>query len=191
MTANAAQGTQPAAPSPSENGLGIAGFALSLIGLLSCGLLSPLGLIFSFTGMFRRPRGLAIAGLILSLVGCLWVVTLVAALGTSHFASFFAPLPTDLMMTQEAITRAEVRIEEFRAKHNALPDEKVGEDLIAGCRDRWNRWLRYERVGRDDFEIRSAGPDGRFDTPDDITPGPPGGPGRSWPKQTPPPFDLD
>lgn len=55
-----------------SNGLGTAGFVLSLISLFLC--LIPfvgwavwfLGFLFSFIGLFRRPRGLAIAGFILS-----------------------------------------------------------------------------------------------------------------------------
>jgi hypothetical protein len=174
MTANAAQGAQPVA-APSENGLGIAGFILSLIGLLSCGLLSPLGLVFSFAGMFKRPRGLAIAGLILGLVGCLWVVVTVVVIGLAAiFSCLSVAVPAHAraghVMTQAAITAAEARIEEFRAEHNGLPSEDEGQDLIAGAKDAWGRALRYERYGRDDFEVRSAGPDGRFDTPDDVTP---------------------
>lgn len=62
------------------NGLGIAGFILSLLGILLGWipllgwLIWLLGLIFSFIGVFRVPRGLAIAGLILSLLGLLIIV---------------------------------------------------------------------------------------------------------------------
>lgn len=62
-------------PQPSRtNGLGITGFILALVSLL-LGWIPVLGwivwflgLIFSFIGIFRRPRGLAIAGLILCLL---------------------------------------------------------------------------------------------------------------------------
>ena len=62
------------------NGLGIAGFILSLLGILLGWipllgwLIWLLGLIFSFIGVFRIPRGLAIAGLVLSLLGLLIIV---------------------------------------------------------------------------------------------------------------------
>ncbi len=182
MTANAAQSTQPVA-APSENGLGIAGFILSLVGLLSCGLLSPLGLIFSFAGMFRRPRGLAIAGLVLGLVGSIWVVVLVVVVGLGAiFACISVAAPAHAraqdVMTQAAMTAAVARIEEFRVEHNALPDQEEGQDLIAGSRDAWGRALRYERYSPEDYDVRSAGGDGRFDTPDDLTPRHPGAPER-------------
>lgn len=59
-----------ATPAPT-NGLGVAGFVISLIGLLTCGCISPLGAIFSFVGCFGQPKGLAIAGLIIGCVGSL------------------------------------------------------------------------------------------------------------------------
>jgi len=55
------------------NGLGVAGFVLSLVGLISCGLISPLAWILSAFGCLKQPRGLAIAGLIIATVGSLWI----------------------------------------------------------------------------------------------------------------------
>lgn len=55
-----------------SNGLGVAGFVLSLISLALFWVpylnffLPILGLIFSFIGVFRKPRGLSIAGLVIS-----------------------------------------------------------------------------------------------------------------------------
>jgi type II secretion system protein G len=57
-----------------SNGLGTAGFVISLIGFLTCGLLCPLGLLLSFFGILKPPRGLAIAGTILGGLGSLWLV---------------------------------------------------------------------------------------------------------------------
>lgn len=57
------------------NGMAVAGFVLALLGLLLCWvpvldwILWVLGVIFSFVGMFRTPRGFAIAGLIISFIG--------------------------------------------------------------------------------------------------------------------------
>ncbi|WP_026809151.1 hypothetical protein [Arenibacter latericius] len=58
-----------------SNGLGTAGFVLSIIALVAGCLpfvgwtVWFLGLLFSFIGVFKRPRGLAIAGLVISLIG--------------------------------------------------------------------------------------------------------------------------
>lgn len=71
------------------NGLGTAGFVLALIGLIFCWvpvidwILWLLGLIFSFIGVFKAPRGLAIAGLVISFIGIIILITLIAAVTTA------------------------------------------------------------------------------------------------------------
>ena len=68
-----------------SNGVGTAGFVLALIGLFLSWipilgwLIWFLGLILSFCGIFRTPKGLAIAGLVVSLID---FIVLVAVLGT-------------------------------------------------------------------------------------------------------------
>ncbi len=69
---------------PKSNGLGIAGFVLALLALLLCWIpvldwiLWVLGLVFSFIGVFKAPRGMAIAGLVISLIG---IIVLILVLG--------------------------------------------------------------------------------------------------------------
>lgn len=59
---------------PKSNGCGTAGFVFALLSLILCWIpvadvvLGILGLLFSFIGIFKSPRGLAITGLILSLL---------------------------------------------------------------------------------------------------------------------------
>lgn len=73
---------------PRTNGLGTAGFVLSLVGLCFCwifpvyAILTFLGFLFSFIGIFRAPRGLAIAGLVISLL----LPCLLSACGAAIFA---------------------------------------------------------------------------------------------------------
>jgi len=68
---------QPKKPS---NGLGKAGFVLALIALfigwipILGWVIWLIGFVFSFMGIFKKPRGLAIAGLILSVIGILLLV---------------------------------------------------------------------------------------------------------------------
>src|SRR5215217_6171663 len=59
---------------PPTNNMGLAGFITSLIGLVSCGVLSPIGLPLSPIGMIKPPRGFAIAGTILGLIGSIFLV---------------------------------------------------------------------------------------------------------------------
>jgi len=70
----------------SSNGIGTAGFVLSLISLFLGWipfigwLLWVLGVIFSFIGVFKKPRGLAIAGLIISFIGIILLIFVFASL---------------------------------------------------------------------------------------------------------------
>ena len=75
------------------NGLGTAGFILSLSGLVFCwipvldGILWVLGLIFSFCGVSKEPRGLAIAGLVIS-----FIVSIILAVLFAVFVGFIDEL---------------------------------------------------------------------------------------------------
>lgn len=60
-------------PPPAENGVGLAGFIVSLVGFLTCGCISPLGLFLSLIGACFAPRGFAIAGIVLGLIGSAWL----------------------------------------------------------------------------------------------------------------------
>ena len=67
-----------------SNGLGTAGFVLSLIAFFVCWIpvidfvVWFLGALFSFIGIFKKPRGLAIAGLVISFIG---IIILLAFFG--------------------------------------------------------------------------------------------------------------
>ena len=71
-------------PPPKENGLGIAGFIVSAIGIITCGVLSIFGVILSAIGLGKEPKGMAIAGLILGLIGLVELV----GFGFVMFAGF-------------------------------------------------------------------------------------------------------
>src|SRR5690348_9132833 len=51
------------------NGLGLAGFITSLVGIVTCGVIAPIGLVLSLFGLMKPPRGFAIAGTIIGLIG--------------------------------------------------------------------------------------------------------------------------
>lgn len=75
------------------NGLGTAGFVLSLIGLIFCWvpvvnfILWILGLILSAVGVFRKPKGLAIAGLCISFIDIIILISLVGLFAAAIAAS--------------------------------------------------------------------------------------------------------
>lgn len=86
---------QPYAPGQQKsNGIGTAGFVLSLVSMfigwvpLVGWLIWILAAVFSFIGLFRQPRGLATAGVIISLVLIPMLVTLLVALDAFTSAMF-------------------------------------------------------------------------------------------------------
>jgi len=165
-----------------SNTWGLVGFIVSLIGLLlTCGVLCPIGLILSVVGLGRRPRGLATAGLIIGIVGSvLLVVAVIVGFGTVAAHLGVGGAVARHARTQVALGMAGARIEEYRQKNDALPDETEAGELIGERKDAWGTPLRYERTD-DDYDVVSAGRDRKFDTPDDISlrhPGPM--PGRRW-----------
>ena len=74
-----------------KNGIGTAGFILAIIGLVFCWvpvldyILWFLGLLFSFIGVFKKPRGLSIAGLIISCIGIIIILAVIGAVAGSMF----------------------------------------------------------------------------------------------------------
>lgn len=69
-----------------SNGLGTAGFVFSILAFFVCWVpildfvIWFLGALFSFLGLFKRPRGLAIAGFILSFIGIIILITVFGSL---------------------------------------------------------------------------------------------------------------
>jgi hypothetical protein len=158
-------------PRPS-NGLGVAGFTLSLVGLLAtCGVLCPLGLLLSLFSLFRRPRGLAIAGTVIGLIGSIWVVGVLLLLTTARMTrAERAEHVRCVDVTQAAFAQGNQLIEIHRAEQGRLPDGVAGNKLLLELTDGWGGSIRYDlEDGDKTYLLRSAGPDGEFDTADDLT----------------------
>lgn len=72
--------------SSAGNSLGTAGFVLAVLAIVFSWLpfvnfiLWMLGLIFSFVGIFKQPRGLAVAGFVLSMMGIILICVLVCGI---------------------------------------------------------------------------------------------------------------
>jgi hypothetical protein len=68
------------------NGVGTAGFVLAIIAVflgwvpVLGWIVWLLGLILSFVGIFKEPKGLSIAGLVISLIGIILLLTVFGAL---------------------------------------------------------------------------------------------------------------
>ncbi|MDR1090313.1 MAG: hypothetical protein LBL79_04480 [Prevotella sp.] len=72
-----------------SNGIGTAGFVLAIIALFLSWvpvlgwILWILGLILSFVGVFRQPKGLSIAGLVISCIALIVLIIVVGAIATA------------------------------------------------------------------------------------------------------------
>jgi hypothetical protein len=151
------------------NGLGIAGFVLSILGVLTCGMLTVLSLPLSLIALAKRPRGFAIAGTVISLVG----VALFASIGWGAFKLYV--LGRDKITELQGIAKTQVEmqvvqndVERYRAENNnVLPDGIEGNKLAVVHKDGWGTALKYETI-EGGYIIRSAGPDKQFDTADDV-----------------------
>ncbi len=162
-----------AGPIPQRNTLGIVGFVFSLLGLATCGLIAPVGLLLSLLALFSRPRSFATAGVVIGGFGTLWL----GLLGAGMLASFTSLQPVvkqmsrdfqQLQVTLSAATAASHEITRARERDGGWPDQAAGQELVGRHIDAFGTPLRYTRVG-ELVLIVSAGADREFATPDDVS----------------------
>ena len=155
-----AGGTMPYAAggaAPQKNTVGLVGFILSLIGLLTCCafIFSIAGTIVSAVGLGKKPRGFAVAGLIIGIVGCI-LGALSLLLLIPAYQTFQGPLVGVMKVT------------EYASQNRALPDEAEFQRLISGTTlDGAN--FRYRKDSDRSATLLLPGFDGVFDTDDDIS----------------------
>ena len=177
----------PHAPGTETNGLAIAGFVCSLLGIFgSCGLLSPIGLILSLVAIGREPRGFAIAGVVIGALGtCFMIPVVIVAialpmlllsvliglgLGGTLTGIFGPEFSAKVEMAQIA-----GEIQTYQDDHTMLPitlDDLAIADVDLKT-DQWGHPYGYE-LGADgqSYRLFSVGPDGAAGTADDIVANP-------------------
>jgi hypothetical protein len=153
---------------PPTNPLGLVGFITSLVGIVTCGFVAPLGLVLSLIGLYKKPRGLALAGTIISLVGSAFLIMLgigivMSMLGIGKAAKSMSQTLT----TQDTARKASAVIVASQTTTGKLPADDAGDKLIHSFTDAWQTPLHYKNRG-ETFEIISAGEDKQFDTQDDM-----------------------
>lgn len=153
--------------SSETSGLGTAGFIVSLVGLVSCGLLSPIGMVLSFCGMKKQPNGLAIAGFVIGLIGTLLVIlsVVVFALMFIYMKEAIAPV-YERIEQLERTADARSMIDSFAEENGRLPTEQEANKMFAERGPAGNSLL-FEPGQHGAYDIRDIGPDGEFDTADD------------------------
>lgn len=149
-----------------SNGLGVAGFVLSILGWITCGLLLPFGLLFSFIGLFKRPRGLAIAGFVISSVGALLAVSVVAIIGIGGAAALIGiSQATDAVLFDAAAED----IAYHYSTHGSLPTPSEASASLSLYANLRGYSPQYAIVSATEFELRFPGSDGIFGNADDFT----------------------
>lgn len=156
-------------PRKKMNGLGVAGFILSIFSLLTCGLLSPIALMVNLVALFRAPRRFAFAGMLISLLGTLWIsMWFVGEMVEVNVARHRAQRAQETAVTKTSLEKTKELIEEFREDNGSrLPEPIEGNRIAILNKDAWGTELRYE-LEKKTYAIRSAGPDRQWDTKDDI-----------------------
>lgn len=162
----------PTYPQQQQNTLGLIGFILSLVGIFVCPL-SLVGLILSVMGLKQEPKALAIAGTIIGAFITLVNLIVLLIYGAVIFACVGSAIGLGAAMkptldTHQSISTVRESVDEYYEANDAYPSTGTGQDMAAGHLDGWQKELRYSQLDGD-YEIRSAGPDGQFNTPDDIT----------------------
>jgi hypothetical protein len=75
-------------------------------------------------------------------------------------------------LTETALQTLQRQVENYIATRGATPAGldalKEAGPLTFGKQDAWGRNIRYERLTDSTYRLISAGPDGKFDTGDDI-----------------------
>lgn len=171
----------PSAPAlqPESNGLGLAGFITSLVGLaLTGGVLCPVGLIVSLIALSRRPRGFAVAGVVLGAVGscggCL-VLAFAAMVGMAAVVTAIALVASggpQGIETLDHMLQVDSAITAFQERTGAPPADLSQLTLPADLlKDGWGRPLEYSLTGGAPswtWTLRTAGSDGVME-PSDLT----------------------
>ncbi len=156
-------------PAP-VNTTGFVGMILSLIGLLTCGILSPIGLLISLFGLSREPRGSAVLGVVLGLIGSAWI----AFVGYATVTGIIVAKETIETVIETTETTASLsmgadRIDQYRTENGRIPDAVTGNEIVDDIDDSWGNSILYAVEEKERYVLRSAGPDGQFHTGDDIT----------------------
>lgn len=155
-----------------SNGLGIAGFVVSLIGLVSCGLIAPIGAIMSAFALKKEPKGLAIAGLIIGIIGSLWVIVFVVIFGGLGIlmAAIGIAAGDQIEVYGETEDLAPI-VETYRtANGGQLPSDVTSLPGYLGQDEFHDPWGNPYTIRADGpgFMFSSRGEDGVAGTPDDV-----------------------
>ncbi|QQE12714.1 DUF4190 domain-containing protein [Planctomycetota bacterium] len=159
---------QPTIQASESNGLGTAGFIVSLAGFFTAGILCPIGLIMSLIALRGNPKGFAVAGTVVGAVGSLIGALVMLVFGAMILA--FLGLSAVAVTAFDAaidVNNASSAIVTYYDEQGRLPTEaEAAAILIAENVDVME--YQFKATGDASFEIRTNGFDDEFGTDDDI-----------------------
>jgi hypothetical protein len=148
----------------------------SFLALLTAGVLSPVTLLMSLKGLRRPGKKMAAVGTINSLVGIAMLLAIAYSSQQHHHERMQRRQQAKVKRanvgfvqeTHGLLADAKNDLMEYRAQHQGeLPQDVEGSVLVVEYVDPWGNSLRFEPES--DFAIlRSAGPDKRFLSADDL-----------------------
>ena len=159
-----------------KNSCGVFGLILSIIGICLCGfwLFSVPGLILSLIGLRKEPRKAATAGAIIGGIGTI-AFLIIGPLVLGIMLPAFATASTRAreIMVNAQIHGIHVGSDAYYGDHQSYPTSFA--ELEDGSYitneltiDPWDNQLQFEGGGKTKPVITSAGPDGEFNTDDDV-----------------------
>lgn len=157
-------------PEPS-NGMGVAGFIISLVSLVICGIPAIVGLIVSLLALRKSPRGFAVAGAIISFVALI-ELALVGMMMYSTFKmvdEFSGEIQNGI--SKQIMNQKAGEIADKWEEDGVVPSYTEGQEMLDGSTDVFDNQILYETDG-ESFSIRSIGEDDVPMTDDDIVIGP-------------------
>lgn len=154
-----------------SNGLGTAAGICSILGIVSCGLLCPVGLILGLCSMGKEPKGLALTGVILGAIGSVGFLVVFLIFGTALFAMCGGCLGLSaagnvIQQQVAAEPAADAVIEHYNA-NGQLPDDATATKLIAPFTHNGHGFRYQAGSGTTGFIIEHPGRDGQWNTYDD------------------------
>jgi hypothetical protein len=164
-----------------RNGLGAFAFFLALVGLfVPTGIVALLALMLGLAAVGRAPRGLATGAVIIGLLGCaIWLVVMlglaaagfVAAIAAAVFAAAaFAVLQPEAIEITSDMVNTVAAVEAYEREHGVPAADLEALSLgVATSTDPWGGAYRLVRLEDErEVDLVSSGPDGIFDTGDDV-----------------------
>lgn len=153
------------------NGLGLAGFIISLVGFLGgCfggALLCPVGLILSAVAMKRPPKGFAIAGLVLGILGSLWLLIGIFFLGGLGLLGVAA---ASAFSETVRITVVQNAISDYKRETGFLPISlsDIESKYPQTMKPEVTKDIGYRATSLSTFVLTTPGPDHTLGTSDDV-----------------------